>query len=184
EKEELNNIKILINQDNGLKEIIRNINSNFSKEKIIEYIKVNLDYYSLTRIAIKTLADDPRFLTSLFFKKNIENIENEFFSVIYGIKNYYIIESGKGFYSVILRRKDGSQISREDLIFIYEKSLYKYKLNWSFIKLKNIFDEFDLVILTPNKHKISIDNELNVDIAKTILNIKNKFKKKIEDDSI
>lgn len=182
--EELSKIKILINKDEGLRNIIINANSNHSKEKIIEYIKVNLDYYALTRVALEALNEDSEFLTRYYFKEEIEKWKHEFYEIDYFNQNYYIIESGKGFYSVILRKRDHSEIPYDNLKFIFKTALDKHRLNWSFIKSKNKFDNFGLVILTPNKHKIAIDKELNVDIAKTILKMKNKFKKKIQDDCL
>lgn len=184
DKEELSKIKILINKDNGLKNIIIKANSNHSKEKIIEYIRVNLDYYALARVALESLSGEPGFYNCHYFKEKMKDIDHEFHEIEYFHKKYYIIESGKGFYSVILRKRDYSSISRDDLKFILKTAINKHRLNWSFIKSKNKFDNFKIVILTPNKHKIAIDKELNVDIAKTILKMKNKFKKKIQDDNL
>lgn len=184
EKEELIKIKILINKDEGLKNIIIDANSNHSKEKIIDYIRVNLDYYALTKVALEALNEDSEFLTRYYFTEKIEDIIHEFYEIIYFGQYYYIIESGKGFYSVILRNREHDLISREDLKTILKTAINKHRLNWSFIKSKNKFDNFRLVILTPNKHKIAIDKELNVDIAKTILKMKNKFKKKIQDNCL
>lgn len=179
--DDLKKIKIYIGENQWIRVRVNNLNTNISKEELINYIYVHLKYFILTQRAIDLLKAEGYQIIKLN-QVEINQSVCEIYEINYNSCYYYLLEKGRGSYSAIIRKNDYSKFVYEELYSIIRIATEKHSFNWSIIKHRNLFNNRNIFVLTPNKHKIAINDNLEVDIEQTIIRLKDKVLKKIKTD--
>lgn len=165
---------------NDIKETVRIYNER--KE-----VKLNLDWFEITEKVVDKLTpnDSHIVLINDYIQIKISDITMDVYELRYFDSFfYYLIESGSGCYSALIRNVNFSQIDYQNLIGTIDDAINIHDFSWSRIRTMDLLKDRLIKVLRPIKHQVKFSDEAykiySVDL--TVNHLKEKIELRIVND--